>query len=795
MTVAARIDPGMSGHSEPGQGQALTHGAAKAHGTGWAGAPAANSPLSSAPGAESFRSGWQSLLASMSADENSLIQHEPAADGMQVQAASVLTGSTGKTSRPASPTAEAPALTLVPPGTQPQKPAAIATHMPLAIKRAAIPAWVAPPAAPLQVAPDSRQKSPAFALSGVSPRSDRASSSEHGPKQKAAPVVGESPLAFATVANVPQAIMPSPSTGGPVENAAQPLPSLPLAHVAASPPTAPLLDSFNPNPQHAANRGAIAGSFSRTAIQTSGATSELRVAHAVPPAGFNDRADSAADAEFHSPNIVTGSPGARSLSPDDLHVSAGEAPEAASPVEEKGTRTVALSPARPAGFDAHAEAATDEGNPQPEMPTWAREVHPTIPAGSSESAEATGKASDLAVDSAGSAAARSYYPDSRISTAGPGLASRSRAAIGGGIPAPPVGASLNPSTNPSVPVRSSGSSVLLGPANLAPSTEPQTRVTGDPAQSPVRTHPQPEESLESSSQARIPIQSRLGSPEGETVSSPVAADWLGQTSAIQAVAPFQPAPVAPMAPPVGKAGLAADEANRTSITSLRASRAVGPAAQGNDQADGQIASPATDSYPQMRDLAAANIPISLAGGTMGNPAASTVSPSAREPFAALDGGAANASPTWIHAGAQRAEAGFHDPALGWIGVRANSASGGVHASLVPDSADAAQALGGHMTGLNAYLVEQRTPVETLTVAAPDHRSISSGMDQSGHRGMHQGAGQDSGQGGASDAPSHTRQNAPAVTEAASSIEAAPAGRPEASARAGDLEGLHISVMA
>ena len=83
-----------------------------------------------------------------------------------------------------------------------------------------------------------------------------------------------------------------------------------------------------------------------------------------------------------------------------------------------------------------------------------------------------------------------------------------------------------------------------------------------------------------------------------------------------------------MAPPVGKAGLAADEANRTSITSLRASTAVGPAAQGNDQADGQIASPATDSYPQMRDLAAANIPISLAGGTMGNPAASTVSPSA-----------------------------------------------------------------------------------------------------------------------------------------------------------------------
>jgi hypothetical protein len=794
MTVAAQIDLGMSGRSAPGHGQARALGGAKGLGTGWAGTPAANSPSSSAPGAESFRSGWQSLLASMSADRNTLIEREQAADGMQAQTESVLTGSPGETSRPASPPAEAPALSLVQPGTPPEKPAAIATQLHLALRQAAMPAWVAP-AASLRVAPDSRAKSPSIASSEGSPRGNRATRPERRPEEKAARVVDGSPLAFATIVNVPRAIVTLPGAAAPVEIAAQQASSLPLAHVAHSLPTAPLLDSFNRHPQHAVLRGATAGSLSPAEIQASGATGEPGVAHAAPPAGFNDRVESTADAEVHAPNMATRSAAARSLSPDDPHVFAGERSEAASPLAEKGTRAAALSPARPAGFDAHSEATTDDSSPQTETATRAREVHPTIPLGSSESVGGTGRASDLAVDPAGSAAARSFNQDYRVSTPGLGLASLSRDATGGAIPAQLVGASPSPSTNPSVPVRASRPSVPLGPANLAPSTEPQPRLTGDPVQSSVEMGTRPEESLESSSQARIPIQPRISGPEVETVSPPVAADWLGQTSAIQARAPFQPAPVAPTVPPVGKAGLATDEANRTSLTSLRAGRAAGPAAQGNDRPGGQIAGPATDPYPQMRDLAAANMPSSPAGGTIGDSAAGSSTPSDHEPFAALDGGPANPLPTWLHAGAQRAEAGFHDPALGWIGVRADSTSGGVHASLVPDSAVAAQALGGHMTGLNAYLVEQRTPVETLTVAPPDNRSISSAMDQSGHRGMHQGAGQDSGQGGHSEAPSHTRQSATAVTGTASSIEAAPAGGRDRSAPAGVLEGLHISVMA
>jgi hypothetical protein len=138
-------------------------------------------------------------------------------------------------------------------------------------------------------------------------------------------------------------------------------------------------------------------------------------------------------------------------------------------------------------------------------------------------------------------------------------------------------------------------------------------------------------------------------------------------------------------------------------------------------------------------------------------------------------------------------------------VRADSANGGVHASLVPDSPDAAQALGGQVAGLNTYLAEQHTPVETLTVAAPESHSLASGMNQSGpdqsgmnqsgSQGMNQGAGQDSGQGSYSQPSSNTQQDTPTVSTAASSIESAPAGRQEPSAAATGSGARHISVMA
>jgi hypothetical protein len=132
------------------------------------------------------------------------------------------------------------------------------------------------------------------------------------------------------------------------------------------------------------------------------------------------------------------------------------------------------------------------------------------------------------------------------------------------------------------------------------------------------------------------------------------------------------------------------------------------------------------------------------GGSIRGASESTgtsAAPGAQETFAALDSASASKATTWMHAGAQRAEAGFQDPALGWVSVRADAGSGGIHASLVPSSADAAQALGGHLAGLSAHLVEHHTPVETLTLAAPEGRGLDTGMERNGNQNMQQGSGQ------------------------------------------------------
>ncbi|HWA94990.1 MAG TPA: hypothetical protein VG844_10365 [Terracidiphilus sp.] len=85
---------------------------------------------------------------------------------------------------------------------------------------------------------------------------------------------------------------------------------------------------------------------------------------------------------------------------------------------------------------------------------------------------------------------------------------------------------------------------------------------------------------------------------------------------------------------------------------------------------------------------------------------------------ALDSGNANA-PAWVHAGRHQAEAGFEDPVLGWVGVRAHADGTGVHAEVVPVSQDAALSLSTHMSGLQAYLAEHHRQIETVQVAMPE----------------------------------------------------------------------------
>ena len=184
-------------------------------------------------------------------------------------------------------------------------------------------------------------------------------------------------------------------------------------------------------------------------------------------------------------------------------------------------------------------------------------------------------------------------------------------------------------------------------------------------------------------------------------------------------------------------------------------------------------------------------------------AASAVSTSAEAPaaaqetFAALDAGTTVGSPTWAHAGGRQAEAGFEDPALGWVGVRADLSGGSVHATVVPGSTDAAQALSGHLAGLSAYLSENHTPVATLIMSAPGNSGIEAGPDQSSGHGMGQGMQQSAGQHGEQNhAPALQMESQPDPGVSSSATGGAtPASGFDATAYAHEGRGTHISVMA
>jgi hypothetical protein len=163
--------------------------------------------------------------------------------------------------------------------------------------------------------------------------------------------------------------------------------------------------------------------------------------------------------------------------------------------------------------------------------------------------------------------------------------------------------------------------------------------------------------------------------------------------------------------------------------------------------------------------------------------------STAETFSALDGAGGSMQPTWIHAGAHQAEAGFEDPALGWVSVRAGVNASGISAVVLPGSSEAVQALGAHMAGLHDYLAEHHTPVENLTMAPAQNSGADASLNQDmQHQGRQQSAGdgQANGQALNSIAPIST------VTTPAQSIEV---GGSDGPAILSGLEARYISVMA
>ncbi len=204
---------------------------------------------------------------------------------------------------------------------------------------------------------------------------------------------------------------------------------------------------------------------------------------------------------------------------------------------------------------------------------------------------------------------------------------------------------------------------------------------------------------------------------------------------------------------------------------------------------------AVDTAAMARALAGAAGIVSTASDAAGASSTAATGPDSREAFATLDAAGAPMATTWIHAGTQRAEAGYQDPALGWIGVRADLSGGGVHAQLVPGSADAAQALGSHLAGLNAYLAEHYTPVETLSLTSPESGWSGLGSGQDTGEGTQQGAGQQSAQNADASTPSGQSSQSVIQSPAASAELPAFFGDMDGITHSASLDGFHISVMA
>jgi hypothetical protein len=260
---------------------------------------------------------------------------------------------------------------------------------------------------------------------------------------------------------------------------------------------------------------------------------------------------------------------------------------------------------------------------------------------------------------------------------------------------------------------------------------------------------------------------------------------------------YQPGQISSQSPLLGKPGSARGVKTSTSepMPSSRSAGVSDSVLQSRTLVEVQSSGPAANTLAIAHAYTGAGQAVNTAGAQSTGSTASTTGPDVREAFATLDAAGTPGKPAWIHAGAQRAEAGFQDPALGWVGVRADMSGGGVHAQLVPGSADAAQALGGQLAGLNAYLAEHHTPVDTLTLQTPLSGGSGSESGQGAGQGMQQGAGQETAQGADASSTSAPYSDNSIQSPAASLESPAFFGDMGGSIQTADLGGYHISVMA
>jgi hypothetical protein len=275
--------------------------------------------------------------------------------------------------------------------------------------------------------------------------------------------------------------------------------------------------------------------------------------------------------------------------------------------------------------------------------------------------------------------------------------------------------------------------------------------------------------------------------------APMYGDYLNPLPVAVAA---QSGPFPTQSPFLSKPGTAGDgkASKPETLRSAQADGNVDSVQHASQQLTGHSSVTAVDASTMARTLAGTmNAPVEPAGTSR---FVATHSDS-REAFATLDTAGSPGATTWIHAGAQHAEAGYLDPVLGWVSVRADLSAGEVHAQLVPGSADAAQALGSHLTGLNTYLTEHHTPVETLTLSSPEGGGAGLGSGRGAGEGMQQGAGQgqQSAQNADASSPSGPNPEAVVQSQAVSAVLPAVFGEMNGSTQSANMGGSHISVMA
>ncbi|HTJ30483.1 MAG TPA: hypothetical protein VL346_08280, partial [Acidobacteriaceae bacterium] len=84
-------------------------------------------------------------------------------------------------------------------------------------------------------------------------------------------------------------------------------------------------------------------------------------------------------------------------------------------------------------------------------------------------------------------------------------------------------------------------------------------------------------------------------------------------------------------------------------------------------------------------------------------------------------------------------AGYHDPQLGYIELKAHLGSDGVHASIAAATPEVSSILAGHVPALHQWLHERQTPVETLSIGLREGGTERNAGNMAGQGGSSGGA--------------------------------------------------------